>query len=324
MSRYRPNKDSLTASQKHNSKLLFEVAKNGDLERMKDILDDDMVGIADFKFILPEDTVVFQTTLTVFLSACNQEKADGHEIGTKAFEGAVLLVDHGADIMTMVHFKSNAIKEAVQMNMIDVANYLITAVSNISINMLNIFIFSCNSVEMLKLLMHHGADITSREKEGHTILMKNNMDESTQRKIRILALSYGVNVNAECMGGTTALHTAAIYGDLPSVKDLCEAGANLEIKDRHGNTPLETAIVWRRQHWKMREREPPQTNFNGVVGFLREEASHRYEEGLHYLSTVVEEPHTIGRGSTFSQLDRITQERIMSMVGHVPAHRDLS
>ena len=323
MLRYRPNKERLTAPEMHNSELLYKAAERGDLTHMRLILQGDRVGIADFKFCLIRDEV-FRTTLTVFITTCNQDVHEGREIGTKAFEGVALLVDHGANIMSPVFFRSNAIKQAVANNMIDVARYLITTVSNIPTKTLNLLIFSCESVEMLQMLMLRGADITSRADDGSTILMKNNIDETRQRAIRILALSCGVDVNAKCTGGTTALHEAAIYGDLPSVIDLCKAGASLDAKDHHGRIPLQTAIHWCNQQWRMREgHEPPQTSVYGTIRFIREEVSRRHVEALQLLSTVIEDPYRIGEGSTFSVLDRETQKLIMSMVHLFPQKKDL-
>lgn len=323
MLRYRKNKERLTVLQEHNSKKLFEAAKIGDLEHMKHILHDDMVGIADFDYRLKNDYVVLFTTLTVWINACSQKVYDGCEIGTKALDGTVLLVDHGANIMSNIHFKSNAIIRAVETGMLDVAEYLIQMVSNLSIKTLNHIMFSCNSVEMLQLLRCHGADITSRREYGETILMKNNINEKSQRDIRRLALSCGVDVNAKCMGGSTALHEAAVYGDLPSVMDLCQAGASLDVKDEKGNTPLQTAILWANKHWRMRhDCEPPQTNFNGTVRFLREEPLRRHVEALQFLSVVIEHPENLGSEHDFNLLDRETQKTIMSMVHLVPARPD--
>lgn len=271
---YRRDKDRLTVSQQENSEMLFRAAREGDLGRMKRILHDDMVGIADFQFIKPD--VVLSTTLTAFLSACAQEEYDGRDIGRQALEGTVLLVEHGANIMATVHLKSNAIESAVRKDKLDVTNYLITAVSPLSGETLNRIMFCCDSAEMLQLLIVYGADIKSRGDDGATILMKINTNENRQRDIRRLALRSGVDVNAQCRGGTTALHEAAVYGDLPSVMGLCKAGASLDVKDRKGNTPLDTAILWHRQHWEMRDgREPPHASFSGTVQFLREEALRR-------------------------------------------------
>lgn len=254
--------------------MLFRAAREGDLGRMKRILHDDMVGIADFQFIKPD--VVLSTTLTAFLSACAQEEYDGRDIGRQALEGTVLLVEHGANIMATVHLKSNAIESAVRKDKLDVTNYLITAVSPLSGETLNRIMFCCDSAEMLQLLIVYGADIKSRGDDGATILMKINTNENRQRDIRRLALRSGVDVNAQCRGGTTALHEAAVYGDLPSVMGLCKAGASLDVKDKKGNTPLDTAILWHRQHWEMRDgREPPHASFSGTVQFLREEALRR-------------------------------------------------
>lgn len=55
----------------------------------------------------------------------------------------------------------------------------------------------------------------------------------------------GVNINATCSQGQTALHWAARRGFASSVKLLLDKSARLDIKDAHENTPLHMAFMSR-------------------------------------------------------------------------------
>lgn len=53
----------------------------------------------------------------------------------------------------------------------------------------------------------------------------------------------GVDIDATCSQGQTALHWAARRGSTSSVKLLLDKNARLDIKDAHGNTPLHMAFM---------------------------------------------------------------------------------
>jgi hypothetical protein len=48
----------------------------------------------------------------------------------------------------------------------------------------------------------------------------------------------------------------------------------------------------------------------------------RRTQALDYLSAVIEDPRGLGAGCSFSVLDRVTQESIMSMADYVPDRRN--
>jgi len=50
-----------------------------------------------------------------------------------------------------------------------------------------------------------------------------------------------VSINTQNSTGQTAMHLAAKWGRLEVVKYLIEAGADLEIRDRRGRTPIHDA-----------------------------------------------------------------------------------
>ncbi len=57
-----------------------------------------------------------------------------------------------------------------------------------------------------------------------------------------MCLDAGVDINAANGQGQTALHAAALKGYDQVVEFLADHGANLEAKDRRGNTPLDEAL----------------------------------------------------------------------------------
>ena len=55
-------------------------------------------------------------------------------------------------------------------------------------------------------------------------------------------LAAGADVNAKNKRGNTALHWAAGNGHVPAIEALLAAGAEPDVKNRNGNTPLDVAI----------------------------------------------------------------------------------
>ena len=65
-----------------------------------------------------------------------------------------------------------------------------------------------------------------------------------------LLLEHGANAAAVC-NGTTPLHHAAFYGNLPAVQCLVEHGASPNQSNDHGVTPLH--VAYRMQHYEVAE-----------------------------------------------------------------------
>ncbi len=106
----------------------------------------------------------------------------------------------------------------------------------------------------MRLLLENGADAELAQKNGTTALM---MAAGLGRGLGVFAKDYAteaqmieglkvlldrhVNVNATNDAGQTALHFAALSSDA-TVKLLAEHGAQLDIKDKQGRTPLDFAL----------------------------------------------------------------------------------
>jgi ankyrin repeat protein len=67
-------------------------------------------------------------------------------------------------------------------------------------------------------------------------------DENDVSEVRRL-LSVGADVNVKDGGGRTPLHWASTNGHVQVLKELVEHGADIEAKDRYGDTPLHKAAI---------------------------------------------------------------------------------
>ncbi len=110
-------------------------------------------------------------------------------------------------------------------------------------------------IPSMRLLLAKGADPKLATRAGITPLMAaaglGSKEEDTTGRFKTeaeaiqaiqLCLDAGVDINAANGQGQTALHAAALKGYDQVVEFLADHGANLEAKDRRGNTPLDEAL----------------------------------------------------------------------------------
>ena len=97
-----------------------------------------------------------------------------------------------------------------------------------------------NNIELVKLLLDHGADINTRDKKGYTALII-----ATQYKyiviIRLL-LDRGADPNISSVYGDTPLIYASFGGRTDIVRLLLRYGADPNIQNRYGETALDKAV----------------------------------------------------------------------------------
>lgn len=97
---------------------------------------------------------------------------------------------------------------------------------------------ACNAVDIAELLIDNGADMDIREHQ-YTAL---EMAAYRGPDVAILMVRRGANVNAQDpYTKTSPLHTAASCGYRELVEELLRHGANPNVKDQWGSTPLERA-----------------------------------------------------------------------------------
>ena len=110
-------------------------------------------------------------------------------------------------------------------------------------------------IPAMRLLLARGADPKLATRAGITPLMAaaglgSKEEDSTGRfkteeeaiEAIQLCLDAGVDINAANGQGQTALHAAALKGYDKVVQFLADHGANLDVKDRQGKTPLDAAL----------------------------------------------------------------------------------
>ncbi|XP_028395443.1 uncharacterized protein LOC114519502 [Dendronephthya gigantea] len=108
------------------------------------------------------------------------------------------------------------------------------------------FQFSPEDQEIVKYLVDHGADISSkneddgRNTDGWTVL-HSAVTKGTLEMVKYL-VEKGADVNSKNIFGWTALHSAVTEGTLEMVKYLVKNGANINDKNTDGRTVLHTAV----------------------------------------------------------------------------------
>ena len=113
-----------------------------------------------------------------------------------------------------------------------------------------------NDLALMKMLFDAGADPTLTLKDRTTVAMISAAggavvgayavgipvtEESSLEAIK-LCMDHGVDINAFNTNGQTAVHAAVNRGALKVVRYLADNGAKLDMKDKHGRTPLDVAL----------------------------------------------------------------------------------
>lgn len=91
-----------------------------------------------------------------------------------------------------------------------------------------------DNLQMVKFLIAHGADAKKDVTALHEAIYKGN------KKMIELLITHGADINAKDGTGETLLHVAARSGKKETVKLLLAKGANVLAKDIYGKTPLGT------------------------------------------------------------------------------------
>jgi ankyrin repeat protein len=115
---------------------------------------------------------------------------------------------------------------------------------------------------LCSFLLERGADVNLAEDTGETALHSAlcTPNRTAHNLVVKVLLAYGANPNAatrhsmvtgcfmrDCRTkGETPLHRAAAFGDEEVIQDLLNAGAKIDAKDMHGDTPLSWASWYAR------------------------------------------------------------------------------
>ena len=99
--------------------------------------------------------------------------------------------------------------------------------------------FDNYSVDVVKLLLAHSADVDSSDKNGATVLHWAAIQNSAE--VAKLLLAHSADVNSTDILGQTALHRAAYTNSVDVAKVLIENSADVDITNKNGQTALQVA-----------------------------------------------------------------------------------
>lgn len=180
-------------------------------------------------------------------SEFNQETALGHACSYENVQTIKTLLDNGASVNGGT-IKGEPLNVACLYGEPETSEILVNKGANVNL------VYTCKdgsitdpplwkavesgSLDIVRLLVEHGADINYKDKAGATILIHASMFGS--KSVLEYLLQKGADVNARDSEGKTALITAAGSGYTDNVKILLKYHADKNIKDNSGNTAATT------------------------------------------------------------------------------------
>ncbi len=156
-----------------------------------------------------------------------------------------LLVSKGAKVNAVDKEFSMPLAKAVQADNLEIAKFLLEHGADKTINHsdteFQTAIFKARSAKMAQLLIANGANVSDRDKKGHSVLLHAVANHLDFDLLKVL-LQNGADINAQDKSGTTALLWAARHpyerDDKTCVQFLLENGANANVANNQGETPL--------------------------------------------------------------------------------------
>ncbi len=158
-----------------------------------------------------------------------------------------LLIKNGAKVNITNSYGRNALIEAVSSGSIKKVNFLIKKGAQVNrksedfggVSAIGVAAFDEN-LEMVKLLIDNGADISSEADNGRTVLLEAILSEKSYDIVKLL-IEKGVDVNRSNDDKQTPLMKAAQYNLPAVVKILLDSGASKKGTDFYGKTALKYA-----------------------------------------------------------------------------------
>lgn len=158
------------------------------------------------------------------------------------YEVAKILIEAGADVNTAHDTTHTVLYHALESYQLraEVIQLLLDAGVNMDYTPLTWAIRYRVAPEIVAMLIEAGADVNERDENGTPAL--NTAVRFRRNQLIDIILRSGAEINAaDESSGRTALALAVEIKDIETVNQLIEAGANLEMTDTWGNTPLMTA-----------------------------------------------------------------------------------
>lgn len=153
-------------------------------------------------------------------------------------------IEMGANVNNLVHGRKLLLNLAVIHDRIECIKILLEA--GVNPNLRDDFEYTAihlaRSVDAIKLLLQHNADIHIKTNDGCTVLHSMAAWGNSNKCIEYF-IEQGLDINETDMGGNTPLHTALFRNNIECVKFLIDNGANTEIKNNRGYTIGEYATL---------------------------------------------------------------------------------
>lgn len=197
------------------------------------------------KSLLEGKLVDIEEQGTVLVGVCTDDNVKtcsfGYEIGEDVtplwcaaawckFELVKLLVINGANINHKSRVGSNPLFMACQYFHSNRARQVLLGKPDVPIQL-----------DLVKFLVENGADVREVGRNGNTPLTVAALSGYKDPSLVVYLLEQGANPNATNSHGSTALHFAAEKGCLETVKELVKHGAQIDVVDAEGLTPLQRA-----------------------------------------------------------------------------------
>ena len=207
----------------------------GHSSALRILLDDDSIGLAAASHALS------------FIYTRARTALDGYEV-------AEILLNHGADANTML-YDVPLIHHASRRNDVQFAVLLLSYGADVGLRdwdnrtALHQVAAEGHSGDIVELLLENGLDINAEKDRGETALLTAVRPRllggpKEYRSLITQLLGCGASVDQSDGNGWTALHVAAMQGAVNIACQLLEAGADVNARDRRGETAADCLFRW--------------------------------------------------------------------------------
>ncbi len=241
---------------------LLEAAKQGDVSAVRAALAEGVSPeVADREGRTPLHLAAeggYTDVIRLLLDAGAEVDAEDREYGSRPLYYAVsgghavaakLLLENGAAVDAVNHTRDpvsagsveyfTALSKACQLGRTDLVALLLSRGADATGHGVPLLVaMHGGHVEVMQMLLDHGADVNAKVGRGSTLLH----ETGTPEMIKLL-LAHGANPSAADDEGITPLHLDAVMAWLEAAQLLLEAGADVNARDSQGWTPLHYAAL---------------------------------------------------------------------------------
>ena len=162
------------------------------------------------------------------------------------FKIVEFLINHGASVNATDKYGNTALLLAVRERQNEIFCLVLQNVNDAGLYIVNqrtplMQVAACGQIEIVEVLINHGASINARDKYGNTALLFAARER--QKGIVELLLQKGADVEIPDEDDITPLMEAAECGHVQIVELLINHGASVNAKDKYGCTALSLALA---------------------------------------------------------------------------------